>query len=63
MGNVLMKVLKISEARKNLAAVLDHVVDDSEECVIPRKSGTAVVLVSLETWNALQSATSRKPAL
>ncbi|SNY28840.1 type II toxin-antitoxin system YoeB family toxin [Paractinoplanes atraurantiacus] len=39
--------------RKNFAAVVDSVIDDAEECVIPRGGGKAVVIVSLDEWNAM----------
>jgi antitoxin YefM len=48
-----MRVLTISDVRKNLAAVVDAVIDDAEECVIPRGGGKAVVIVSLDEWNAM----------
>ncbi|WP_212998765.1 type II toxin-antitoxin system Phd/YefM family antitoxin [Winogradskya consettensis] len=43
-------MLTISDVRKNLAAV----VDDAEECVIPRGGGKAVVMVSLDEWNSMK---------
>ena len=49
-----MKVLTISDVRKNIAAVVDSVIDDAEECVIPRGGGKAVVIVSLDEWNAMK---------
>jgi antitoxin YefM len=49
-----MKVLTISDVRKNFAAVVDTVIDDAEECVIPRGGGKAVVIVSLDEWNAMK---------
>jgi antitoxin YefM len=49
-----MKVLTISDVRKNFAAVVDMVIDDAEECVIPRGGGKAVVIVSLDEWNAMK---------
>jgi antitoxin YefM len=49
-----MKVLTISDVRKNFAAVVDGVIDDAEECVIPRGGGKAVVIVSLDEWNAMK---------
>jgi antitoxin YefM len=49
-----MKVLTISDVRKNFAAVVDSVIDDSEECVIPRNGGRAVVMVSLDEWNSMK---------
>jgi len=48
-----MRVLTISDVRKNLAAVVDAVIDDAEECVIPRGGGKAVVIISLDEWNAM----------
>ena len=52
-GEQVMKVLTISDVRKNFAAVVDSVIDDAEECVIPRGGGKAVVIVSLDEWNAM----------
>jgi antitoxin YefM len=49
-----MKVLTISDVRKDFAAVVDAVIDDAEECVIPRGGGKAVVIVSLDVWNAMR---------
>ncbi|WP_250001181.1 type II toxin-antitoxin system Phd/YefM family antitoxin [Actinoplanes sp. M2I2] len=49
-----MKVYTISDVRKNFAAVVDAVIDDAEECVIPRGGGKAVVMVSLDEWNAMK---------
>ncbi|WP_306211944.1 type II toxin-antitoxin system Phd/YefM family antitoxin [Actinoplanes sp. RD1] len=49
-----MKVLTISDLRKNLAAVVDAVIDDAEECVVPRSGGKAVVIVSLDEWNSMR---------
>jgi antitoxin YefM len=49
-----MKVLTISDVRKSFAAVVDSVIDDAEECVIPRGGGQAVVIVSLDEWNSMK---------
>ena len=49
-----MKVLTMSDVRKNFASVLDAVIDDAEETVIPRGGGKAVVLVSLDEWNSMK---------
>lgn len=49
-----MKVLTITDVRKNFAAVVDSVIDDAEECIIPRGAGKAVVIVSLDEWNAMK---------
>ncbi|WP_255657948.1 type II toxin-antitoxin system Phd/YefM family antitoxin [Actinoplanes sp. L3-i22] len=45
--------MTISDVRKNFAAVVDAVIEDAEECVIPRGGGKAVVMVSLDEWNAM----------
>ncbi|WP_231953903.1 type II toxin-antitoxin system Phd/YefM family antitoxin [Actinoplanes derwentensis] len=46
--------MTISEVRRNLAAVVDAVIDDAEETVIPRGGGKAVVIVSLDEWNSMR---------
>lgn len=37
-GATTMKVLTISDVRKNFAAVVDAVIEDAEECVIPAEA-------------------------
>ena len=49
-----MDVVSYSDARANLKSVLDRVVDDNEEVVVTRTRGEPVVIVSLESWNAIQ---------
>ncbi len=49
-----MKVMTISEVRRDFAAVVDAVIDDVEETVIPRGGGRAVVIVSLDEWNSMK---------
>ena len=49
-----MDVLTYSDARANLKAVMDRVVDDRTQIVITRQKAEAVVLVSLEDWNAME---------
>lgn len=49
-----MDVLTYSDARANLKEVMDHVVDDRTHVVITRQKGEAVVMVSLEDWNAIE---------
>ncbi|MBB4859703.1 antitoxin YefM [Novosphingobium chloroacetimidivorans] len=49
-----MQVLPISEARANLKAVVDHVIEDSEPVILSRQGGKAVVLVSLDDWNSIE---------
>ena len=49
-----MDVVTYSAARKNLKAVMDRVVDDSDFTVITRQNGKPVVLMSLDDWNSWQ---------
>ena len=49
-----MDVLTYTDARANLKSVMDRVVGDREEVVIARRKGESVVIVSLDTWNAVQ---------
>ncbi|GIE36042.1 hypothetical protein Ait01nite_090870 [Actinoplanes italicus] len=48
------KVMTIREVRRNFAAVVDAVIDDAEETVIPRGEGKAVVIVSLDEWHSMR---------
>ncbi|HEX6834212.1 MAG TPA: type II toxin-antitoxin system prevent-host-death family antitoxin [Rudaea sp.] len=47
-----MKTVNFSEARSNLKAVLDRVVDDADVTIITRRDADDVVVMSLSTWNA-----------
>ena len=49
-----MDVLTYSDARANLKDVMDRVVEDRTQVVITRQKSEAVVLVSLEDWNAME---------
>ncbi|WP_127090406.1 type II toxin-antitoxin system Phd/YefM family antitoxin [Aquabacter cavernae] len=49
-----MQVLTYTDARAKLKDVMDSVVDDHEEVIVTRKNGKPVVMVSLDTWNAIQ---------
>ena len=49
-----MNVTSYSEARANLKSLMDRAIDDQEETVVTRRNGEAVVLVSLDQWNAIQ---------
>ena len=49
-----MDVLTYSDARANLKGVMDRVVADRTQVVITRQKAEAVVLVSLEDWNAVE---------
>jgi antitoxin YefM len=49
-----MNVLTYSDARANLKDVMDRVVEDRTQVVITRQKAEAVVMVSLEDWNAME---------
>lgn len=49
-----MDVLTYSDARANLKGVMDRVVEDRTQVVITRQKSEAVVLISLEDWNAVE---------
>ena len=47
-----MRTINFSEARSNLKAVLDQVVDDADVTVITRRDADDVVVMSLDSWNS-----------
>ncbi len=49
-----MKTANFTELRRNLRAYLDSVIDDSETVIISRDGGAAVVMLSLEEYNAMK---------
>ena len=49
-----MDVLTYSDARANLKAVMDRVVDDRTHVVVTRQKAGAVVMLSLDDWNAME---------
>lgn len=49
-----MDVLTYSDARANLKGVMDRVVQDRTQVVVTRQKAEAVVIVSLEDWNAVE---------
>ncbi len=49
-----MDVMTYTAARANLKDLMDRAIDDREEIAITRRGGEAVVVVSLEEWNAIQ---------
>ncbi|MEM7735294.1 MAG: type II toxin-antitoxin system prevent-host-death family antitoxin [Deinococcota bacterium] len=49
-----MKTLNYTTARKNLATAIDSVVDDHTPLIITKGSDKAVVMMSLDDWNAWQ---------
>lgn len=48
-----MNVMNYTDARANFKSVMDRAINDKEEVVVTRTKGEAVVVVSLETWNAI----------
>lgn len=52
-----MNVLTYSDTRARLKEVMDRVVDDHDPVVITRRSGEAVVMVSLSDWQAMEETT------
>lgn len=49
-----MDVMNYTDARANFKSVMDRAINDKEEVVVTRTKGEAVVVVSLETWNAIK---------
>ena len=49
-----MKTVNFSDARNNLRAVLDRVVDDADVTIITRRDAEDVVVMPLSTWNSWQ---------
>ncbi len=48
-----MNIVNFSEARSNLKAVLDRVVDDADYTIISRRDREDVVVMSLDAFNSL----------
>ena len=49
-----MKTANYTELRKNLSAYLDSVIDDCETVIINRDGNNAVVMMSLDEYNAIK---------
>lgn len=49
-----MKSVTYTQARANLAQLLDNVVKDGEEVLVRRGNRSSVVLVPVAAWNAIQ---------
>lgn len=49
-----MRTINFSDARSNLKAVLDRVVDDADVTIITRRDADDVVLMSLAEWSSWQ---------
>ena len=50
-----MDVISYTEARANLKRVMDNVVRDRTPTIIARRKGQAVVMISLDEWNAMEA--------
>lgn len=49
-----MNVITYTDARASLKEVMDRVIHDREEIVVTRRNREAVVILSLEDYNAIQ---------
>ena len=49
-----MQVINFTEARNNLKSLFDSVYEDSEEIIVSRKNGENVVIISLDSYNAMK---------
>jgi antitoxin YefM len=54
MKSAAIDVTTYSEARQNLKAVMDRVVEDRLPVVISRRNAEPVVMISLSEWNSWQ---------
>ncbi len=50
----MLDAINYSEARKNLASLMDSVCNDSDVVVITRRKARPVVLMSLDEYNSIQ---------
>lgn len=49
-----MDIINYTTARQNLAQTMDKVIDDHAPITVTRGNDKAVVIISLEDWDALQ---------
>lgn len=49
-----MKIVSYTEARQNLARLLDSITEDAEEVVVTRSGHEPVVIVSLREWQSIR---------
>lgn len=49
-----MQVVNFTEARNNLKSIFDDVYNNAEEVIVNRKNGENVVVISLDTYNAMK---------
>lgn len=52
-----MIVTNYTEARANLKALMDRVVDDCDHAIITRQGGEPVVMLALADWQAMEATT------
>jgi antitoxin YefM len=50
----MLDAVNYSEARKNLASLMESVCDDSDVVVITRRNARPVVMMSLDEYNSIQ---------
>jgi len=50
----MVDVTTYSEARQNLASLMDRVIRDNEPIIVARRKRGSVVVVSLAEWNSVQ---------
>jgi len=50
----MLDAVNYSEARRNLAALMESVCDDSDVVVITRRKARPVVMMSLDEYNSIQ---------
>lgn len=50
-----MDVMTYTDARASLKSVMDHVINDRAEVVVTRKNREAVVMISLDEYNAIMA--------
>ena len=49
----MMDVMTFTDARAQFKGVMDRAINDKQEVIVTRKHGEAVVVISLEAWNAI----------
>ena len=50
----MLNAVNYSEARKNLATIMDNVCDSSDVIVVTRRKSRPVVIMSLDEYNSIQ---------
>ena len=50
----MINAVNYSEARKNLASIMDNVCDSSDVVVVTRRKSRPVVIMSLDEYNSIQ---------